>query len=41
VLIHEYSEIDDEIMWAVATISIPELVRLLTPLVPAPPEDAD
>jgi uncharacterized protein with HEPN domain len=35
VLAHEYGEIDDEIMWDVASISVPELVRLLEPLVPA------
>lgn len=35
VLAHEYGEIEDEIMWGVAMVSIPELVRLLEPLVPA------
>ena len=37
VLAHEYGEVDDEIMWDVATISIPELIRLLEPIVPEPP----
>lgn len=33
VLAHEYGDIDDEIMWDVATISVPQLIRLLDPLV--------
>jgi uncharacterized protein with HEPN domain len=36
---HEYGEIRHEKLWAVATIRIPELIALLTPLVP--PESAD
>lgn len=40
VLIHEYGEVEDEIMWDVARVSIPELVRLLEPLVPPPPDGA-
>jgi len=35
VLIHEYGEIEDEIVWAVASVSIPELIRLLEPLTPS------
>jgi len=38
ILAHEYGEIEDEIMWDVATVSVPELLRLLEPLVP-PLED--
>jgi uncharacterized protein with HEPN domain len=34
VLAHEYGDVDDEIMWDVATISVPELIRLLDPLAP-------
>lgn len=34
VLVHEYGEIEDEIVWQVAKASIPELVDLLEPLVP-------
>jgi uncharacterized protein with HEPN domain len=34
VLAHEYGEIEDEIVWAVATVSIPDLIFLLEPLVP-------
>jgi len=37
VLAHEYGEIQDDIMWQVATVSAPELVALSTPLVPSPP----
>jgi len=38
VLVHEYGEIEDEIVWAVATVSVPELIRLLEPLTPSPDE---
>jgi uncharacterized protein with HEPN domain len=34
VLAHEYGEIDDEIMWDVATVSVPELLRMLEVLMP-------
>ena len=37
ILAHEYGEVDDEILWRVATVSVPELVTLLEPLVPPPP----
>jgi uncharacterized protein with HEPN domain len=33
ILAHEYGDIDDEIMWDVATISMPALLRMLEPLV--------
>ena len=39
VLAHEYGEIQDEIMWRLATVRIPELISLLEPLVPSPPDD--
>ncbi|HXW69817.1 MAG TPA: DUF86 domain-containing protein [Dissulfurispiraceae bacterium] len=38
VLIHEYGEIRHERLWAVATQRIPELLRILDPLIPAPPK---
>ena len=41
VLAHQYGEIDDEILWQVATVSIPELISLLEPLTPIPPNDDD
>jgi uncharacterized protein with HEPN domain len=40
VLAHEYGEIEDEIVWEVATVSVPELICLLHPLVPSPQDDA-
>ena len=39
VLTHEYGEIPDDIVWSVATVSIPELVAMLEPLVPAAPSE--
>ena len=33
-LAHEYGEIEDEILWRVATVHIPELIAMLEPLVP-------
>jgi uncharacterized protein with HEPN domain len=40
-LAHEYAGIQDEIIWKVATVHVPELLALLRPLVPAPPTDSD
>lgn len=37
VLAHEYGEIDDERIWRVLTIHVPELIRMLEPLVPPAP----
>lgn len=37
VLAHEYGEIKHELIWKVATIHIPELIRQLTSLMPPPP----
>lgn len=34
VLAHEYEEIEETLLWQTATVSVPELIRLLTPLVP-------
>ena len=39
VLIHEYGEIEDEMLWKVATVSVPELITLLEPLLPDLPEE--
>lgn len=39
VLAHDYGEIMHERLWRVATIHVPELIRLLEPLVPEPPSD--
>lgn len=38
VLAHEYGEIKQERIWLVATTHIPELVRLLKPLLPPSPD---
>lgn len=40
VLAHEYGEIEEEIVWAVATVSIPELINLLEPWVPSSEDGA-
>lgn len=41
VLAHEYGEIDDELIWAVATTHIPNLIATLEKLVPPPPADSE
>ena len=38
VLAHDYGEIKHELIWRVASIHIPELIKQLEPLVPDPPE---
>ena len=37
VLAHEYGEIEDELIWSVATTRIPELIRMLESLIPSRP----
>lgn len=32
-LAHEYGEIEDEILWHVATVSVPELIKLIEPII--------
>ena len=39
VIVHDYGDIDDSKIWRVATVYIPELIRLITPLLPADPPD--
>lgn len=41
VLAHEYGEVLLERVWSVATDRIPELFRLLEPLIPLPPKSDD
>ena len=42
VLAHEYGDIKQELIWKVATVHVPALIRQLTPLVPPTPlGDAD
>ena len=39
VIVHEYGELEDELIWKVATVSVPELIDKLAGLIPpAPPE---
>jgi len=40
ILAHEYGEILVERIWRVASERIPELIRLLDPLIPLPPEES-
>lgn len=37
-LAHEYGEIDDKLIWTVATIHIVKLIEQIEPLIPPPPE---
>jgi uncharacterized protein with HEPN domain len=41
VLAHKYGEIDDELIWAVVTAHIPELIAKLEKLVPSPPPESE
>ena len=38
---HDYGEIRHDRIWRVATTHVPELIRLLEPLVPAPPGEPE
>ena len=38
ILAHEYGEVLVERIWRVASVFVPELIKLLTPLVPKPPK---
>ena len=40
VLAHDYGEIKHDRIWRVATEHVPELIRLLGPLVPPPPDES-
>lgn len=41
VLAHRYDEIDDHLMWRVATVRIPEFITLIKPLLPPAPPDPE
>lgn len=41
ILTHDYDAVNDNEIWEVATIHIPELVRRLKPLIPPPPPDVE
>lgn len=38
VLAHEYGELEDELLWKVATIRVPELIAILEKIIPSRPE---
>lgn len=38
ILAHEYGDVLIERIWRVSTVFVPELIELLTPLIPNPPE---
>jgi uncharacterized protein with HEPN domain len=38
ILAHEYGEVLKERIWRASTVFVPELIELLTPLIPKPPE---
>tara|TARA_R100000657_G_C4671962_1_gene116671 strand:+ start:431 stop:802 length:372 start_codon:yes stop_codon:yes gene_type:complete len=40
-IVHGYDTIDEVIVWETATIYIPSMMRLITPLMPPLPEDKD
>ena len=40
VLAHEYEEIEESLLWQTATVSVPELIALLEPLVPHEPGES-
>lgn len=40
-LAHDYDLIEDETIWRVATVHVPELIRTLQPLIPPIPPDPE
>lgn len=38
-LVHAYGAVDDNLMWRLATVSIPQLIALLQPLLPQRPDE--
>jgi uncharacterized protein with HEPN domain len=41
VLAHDYDFVDDDVVWRIATIYVPDLIMQLRPLIPAPPRDPE
>ena len=41
VLAHEYGDVDDELIWTVATVHVPQLIVQLEELIPPPPPDPE
>lgn len=37
ILVHDYGDIEDDKIWRVATVHLPELIRLVMPLIPPVP----
>ncbi len=40
-LIHEYGGVRHDLIWAVASTHVPELIRLVEPILPTPPADPE
>ena len=38
-LAHEYGEINDALIWSVATVHVPKLIQQIEPLTPPPPSN--
>src|SRR5439155_39785 len=38
-LAHEYGEIDNALIWQVATFHVPQLIKQIEPLIPPPPAE--
>lgn len=41
ILAHDYDVVNDDIVWRIATIYVPELLGQLAPLLPPPPPDPE
>jgi len=41
VLAHDYDDVNDTIVWRIATVYVPELIPLLEPLIPPAPADPE
>lgn len=41
VIVHEYGDLEDELIWKVATVSVPELINKLEKLIPPLPPEAE
>ena len=38
-IVHGYDSIEDAVIWEIATVHIPKLLKQITPLIPEPPQD--
>jgi uncharacterized protein with HEPN domain len=41
ILAHDYDEVNNDIVWQIATVYVPELLILVKPLMPPPPPDPE